>query len=204
MSGRIVVLISGSGSNLAALVIAGRRGEAGGEVVAVVADRDCRGLAIAKDHGIETAVVQPRDFPDRNAWSDALRIEVAKFEPDLVVSAGFMRILAPVFVDAFADRLINLHPSLLPAFPGAHAVRDALAAGVDATGTTVHFVDNEVDHGPIILQREIPVRSGDDEAILHERIKAVEHELLPLVCRLFLTGKIRLRGGTVEVESDDG
>ena len=115
-----------------------------------------------------------------------MRDRVAGYRPDLVVSAGFMRILAPVFVDAFAGRLINLHPSLLPAFPGAHAVRDALAAGVKVTGTTVHHVDHLVDHGPILLQEAVDVRADDDEASLHARIKAVEHRLLPEACRILL------------------
>jgi phosphoribosylglycinamide formyltransferase 1 len=116
-----------------------------------------------------------------------LRDRVAAREPDLVVAAGFMRILAPSFVDAFSGRLINLHPSLLPAFPGANAVRDALAHGVKVTGTTVHLVDHEVDHGPILLQEAVSVLPDDTEATLHERIKKVEHRLLPAACRLMLS-----------------
>jgi phosphoribosylglycinamide formyltransferase 1 len=124
---------------------------------------------------------------------------VLAYRPDLVVSAGFMRLLAPSFVDAFSDRLINLHPSLLPAFPGAHAVRDALAHGARETGTTVHFVDYEVDHGPILLQEAVPVEAGDTEETLHERIKAIEHRLLPRACKLFLEDKLSLEGGEVVV-----
>lgn len=201
MPGRIVVLISGSGSNMEALVGACAAGRVPGEVVAVIADRDCEGLERAERRSLETARVIPSDFPDRDTWSAALRDEVAKHEPALVVSAGFMRILAPVFVDAYADRLINLHPALLPAFPGAHAVRDALADGATVTGSTVHFVDHLVDHGPAILQAPVPVHDGDDEASLHERIKAVEHQILPRACMLFLSGKARLEGGSV-VHSD--
>ena len=197
MAGKIVVLISGSGSNMEALVEACSKGRVPGEVVAVIADRDCSGLEKARSKSIPTETLSPKEFPDRDAWSAALREEVARFDPDLVVSAGFMRILAPVFVDAFADRLINLHPALLPEFPGAHAVRDALAAGATQTGSTVHFVDHLVDHGPVILQESVEIRSGDDEASLHERIKEVEHKILPEACRLFLQGSVRLEDGVV-------
>ena len=186
MPGRIVVLISGTGSNMEALVEACRRGEVPGDVVSVVADRECEGLGLAEDQGIDTILLEPKSFASREEWSEALRDEVTRFEPDLVVSAGFMRILAPVFVDAFAGRLINLHPSLLPAFPGAHAVRDALAAGVRVTGTTVHHVDHGVDTGRIIAQGSVDIVPSDDEATLHERIKEVERELLPRVCKQML------------------
>lgn len=197
MAGRIVVLISGSGSNMEALADECSVGSVPGEVVAVIADRDCDGLGKAESRSIATAVLSPKDFADRDAWSAALRDEVAKYEPDLVVSAGFMRILAPVFVDAFADRLINLHPALLPEFPGAHAVRDALAAGASKTGSTVHFVDHLVDHGPVILQESVEIRPEDDEASLHGRIKDLEHKLLPEACSLFLRGSVRLENGVV-------
>ena len=199
MSGGIVVLISGSGSNMEALIHSCEAGEVPGEVVAVVADRDCTGLKIAADRDIPTEVLEPKGFSSREEWSAALAELVAAFSPDLVVSAGFMRILAPVFVERFSGKLINLHPSLLPAFPGAHAVRDALEAGVKATGTTVHFVDNEVDHGPIILQETVPVEPGDTEEELHERIKSLEHRMLPQACRLLLGGKARLEGGRVRL-----
>lgn len=180
-----------------ALVDACSAGRVPGNVVAVIADRDCSGLEKARSRSIATAVLSPKDFADRDAWSSALRDEVAKYKPDLVVSAGFMRILAPVFVDSFADRLINLHPALLPAFPGAHAVRDALAAGVSTTGSTVHFVDHLVDHGPVVMQESVDVSPEDDEASLHERIKEVEHKILPEACRLFLQGSVRLENGVV-------
>lgn len=189
MAGRIVVLISGAGSNMHALVRACRAGDVPGEVVAVVADRTCQGLEIARTEGIETAVLDPRGYASREEWSAALLELVSQFDPDLVVSAGFMRILSPVFVHAYAGRLINLHPSLLPAYPGARAVRDALEDGARVTGSTVHFVDDEVDHGPPILQREVPIESGDTEATLHERIKSVEHGMLAEACRLVLEGR---------------
>lgn len=189
MARRIVVLISGTGSNMVALVDACRRGEVPAEVVAVVADRQCAGLAKASERAVPASVLDPASFPTRDDWSAALRDEVARHEPDLVVSAGFMRILAPVFVDAFAGRLINLHPSLLPSFPGAHAVRDALRAGVKVTGTTVHHIDHEVDHGAVIAQEAVAIEPDDDEEILHERIKGVERRLLPEVCRRFFEGR---------------
>jgi formyltetrahydrofolate-dependent phosphoribosylglycinamide formyltransferase len=199
VAGRIVVLISGKGSNMDALADACERGDVPGEIVAVLADRDCLGSKVAERRGIPFASVSPADFGSREEWSAALRDEVASYEPDLVVSAGFMRILAPVFVDAYAGRLINLHPSLLPSFPGAHAVREALAAGVRVTGSTVHLVDHEVDHGPILLQEAVRVEVGDDEDRLHDRIKAVEHRLLPEACRLVLEGKVEVVDGRARI-----
>ncbi|MGH2821011.1 MAG: phosphoribosylglycinamide formyltransferase [Actinomycetota bacterium] len=197
MVGRIVVLVSGSGSNMEALVRACRTGEVPAEVVAVVADRPCTGLERATAAGVATMLVEPRSYSSRDEWSEALRDRVLACAPDLVVSAGFMRILAPAFVGAFEGKLINLHPSLLPAFRGAHAVREALEAGVQVTGTTVHFVDEEVDHGGILLQEPVGVFPEDDEDSLHERIKKVEHQVLPDVCRLLLEGKVRLSGKDV-------
>ena len=199
MAGRIVVLISGSGSNMDALAEACESGEVPGEVVAALSDRECSGLGLAQARGIPTKVLEPKGFPDRETWSDALRSEVLAHDPDLVVSAGFMRILSPVFVDAFEGKLINLHPALLPAFPGAHAVRDALEAGATETGSTVHFVDREVDHGPTILQEPVPIEQDDTEESLHTRIKAVEHRMLPQACRLLLEGKVRLAGDEVTI-----
>lgn len=193
MPHRIVVLISGAGSNMLALVRACRAGEVPAEVVAVVADRPCDGLELAREEGIDTAVLDPRGYPSREEWSAALLELVRGFTPDLVVSAGFMRILSPVFVHAYSGRLINLHPSLLPAYPGAHAVRDALEDGASVTGSTVHFVDDEVDHGPVILQREVSIEPDDDVATLHERIKGVEHEMLAEASRMVLEGRAVLR-----------
>lgn len=180
-----------------ALVAACRSGEVPGEVVAVVADRDCVGIESARGTGIETQVITPGNYESREVWSAALKDAVARLDPDLVVSAGFMRILAPVFVDAFAGRLLNLHPSLLPSFPGAHAVSDALAFGARVTGSTVHFIDNEVDHGPIVAQAAVAIDPSDSETELHERIKAVEHRLLPEACRMVIEGRARLEGGKV-------
>lgn len=199
MAGRIVVLISGSGTNMEALVDACERGDVPGRVEAVVADRDCLGLRVAEKRDIPTELVDFSSYEARDEWSLALRDRVQSYEPDLVASAGFMRILAPVFVDAFPARLINLHPALLPSFAGAHGVRDALEHGVKVTGSTVHFVDHLVDHGPILLQEAVEVRDDDTIESLHERIKRVEHELLPQACRLILEGKVSIEGTRVRV-----
>jgi len=176
--GRVVVLLSGTGSLCAALLAATDDPGYPADVVAVGADREAEGLEHARVRGIPTFVCRLGDHPDRTAWDRALADAIAAHEPDLVVSAGFMKIVGPAVLGAFDGRLINTHPALLPAFPGAHAVRDALAAGVSVTGTTVHLVDAGVDTGPVLAQREVAVRPGDDEASLHERIKDVERELL--------------------------
>jgi phosphoribosylglycinamide formyltransferase 1 len=201
MAGKIVVLVSGSGTNMEALVDACARGDVPGDVAAVLADRDCLGLRAAEKRGIPAETIDFASFDSREAWSQALRAAVARYEPELVVSAGLMRIMSPVFVDAFSDRLINLHPSLLPAFPGPHAVRDALQHGVRVTGTTVHFIDYDVDHGAILLQEAVRIDAGDTEETLHEKIKAVEHRLLPHACRLILEGKVHLSDGHVKVKA---
>lgn len=193
-------MISGSGTNMEALVDACRAREVPGEVVGVIADRDCDGLRLAEKLSIEAQLVDFSSYEEREQWSAALRDCVRSFEPDLVVSAGFMRILAPVFVDAFPHKLINLHPALLPAFAGAHGVRDALEHGVKVTGSTVHFVDHLVDHGPILLQEAVEVHDDDDVETLHERIKSVEHRLLPRACRLILEGKVSIDGTRVRID----
>lgn len=178
-SSRVVVLVSGGGSNLAALLAAHDDPAYGARVVGVVSDRpDAGGLRVAQEAGVATAVVAPGDFPDRAAWDAGLAQAVRVFDPALVVSAGFMRIVGSAFLASFAGRTLNTHPALLPAFPGAHAVRDALAHGVKVTGCTVHVVDAGVDTGPIVAQRAVEVLPGDDEATLHERIKEVERALL--------------------------
>jgi phosphoribosylglycinamide formyltransferase-1 len=197
VTGRIVVLISGSGTNMEELAAACDRGDVPGDVVGVVADRDCVGLALAKARQIDTALVDFKAYGSREEWSEALRATVQRYNPDLVVSAGFMRVTSPMFVDAFDGRYINLHPALLPSFPGAHGVRDALAAGVKVSGSTVHFVDYEVDHGPIVMQESVRIEESDDEETLHRRIKAVEHRILPEACRLILEGKVRVAGRKV-------
>jgi phosphoribosylglycinamide formyltransferase-1 len=174
----VVVLLSGTGSLCGALLAATDDPDYPATVVAVGADRDAPGLEHARRRGIPTFTCALAEHPDRAVWDRALAAAIAAHEPDLVVSAGFMKIVGPAVLGAFGGRLINTHPALLPAFPGAHAVRDALAAGVSVTGTTVHLVDAGVDTGPVLAQREVAVLPGDDEARLHERIKDVERELL--------------------------
>ncbi|MEY4019302.1 MAG: hypothetical protein RLZZ590_602 [Actinomycetota bacterium] len=174
----IVVLISGSGSNLKALLEATENPLFGAKIVAVGADNPAEGLAHAERFGVPTFVVTPGAFNSREEWADVLLANIKHFKPDLVVLAGFMRILPPNFVRALSPNLINTHPSLLPAFPGAHAVRDALEARVSTTGVTIHVVDEGVDTGPHIAQAEVQVQTDDNEHDLHERIKAVERELL--------------------------
>jgi phosphoribosylglycinamide formyltransferase-1 len=175
---RVVVLLSGTGSLCAALLAAADDPAYPAVVVAVGADREAAGLTHARERGIPTFVCPVGGHPDRAAWDRALAAQLAAFAPDLVVSAGFMKIVGPAVLEAFGGRLINTHPALLPAFPGAHAVRDALAAGAEVTGATVHHVDAGVDTGPVIAQRQVPILPGEDEPHLHERIKEVERELL--------------------------
>ena len=175
---RTVVLVSGSGTNLQAMIDALHHGGSPVEIAAVGADRPCEGLRRAAAAGIETFVVAPGEHADREQWNRALEREVAARRPDRVVFAGFMRIVDAEFVSVFPGRIINTHPSLLPSFPGAHAVRDALAYGVKVTGATVHEVVADVDAGPILAQVAVPVAEDDTEAVLHERIKSAERTLL--------------------------
>ncbi|MDR2895144.1 MAG: phosphoribosylglycinamide formyltransferase [Propionibacteriaceae bacterium] len=180
---RLVVLISGQGSLLAALLEAIEAGQLEAQVLAVGADRAAAGLARPKAQGIPTFVQRLPTGADRSVWDQALADQVAAYQPDLVVSAGFMKLVGKGFLDRFGGRFINTHPALLPSFPGAHAVRDALAAGVKVTGCTVFQVDQGVDTGPIIAQEPVLVAAGDDEDSLHERIKQVERRLLVRVIK---------------------
>ena len=180
---KLVVLISGSGSNLRALLEAidiARDTEhpLAAEVVAIGADTEKANLALAEEFDIPSFIVAPRDFADRAEWGDALLAKVRSYEPDVTILSGFMRLVPPRVVEALSPNLLNTHPAYLPEFPGAHAVRDALAAGASETGATIMIVDNGVDTGPIIEQRRIPITADDTEATLHERIKVVERELL--------------------------
>jgi phosphoribosylglycinamide formyltransferase-1 len=202
-SRRVVVLVSGQGSNLQALIDAAADPGYGACVALVVSDRaGAYGLERARRAAIETAVVRLEDQPDRPAFDRALRDLVARARPDAVCLAGFMRILGPEFVRAFPGRIVNTHPSLLPAFRGAHAVRDALAYGVRVAGCTIHLVDEEVDHGPVLFQAVVPVQDGDDERSLHERIKREEHRLLPVAVRLVAEGRVRVEGRRVSFDGE--
>jgi phosphoribosylglycinamide formyltransferase-1 len=180
---RTVVLISGHGSNLQAFIRACADGTVPAGVVAVGADSEAAGLEHARKAGIPTFVETLERGADREEWGIRLAEVVEKFAPDLIVLSGFMRVLPPSFVDRFAPMVINTHPSFLPEFPGAHAVRDACAAGVTETGASVIVVDAGVDTGPILAQRRVPVLDGDTETVLHDRIKIVERELLAEVVR---------------------
>jgi len=204
MPTRIAVLISGRGSNLAALLDAQARDAlGGGRIVRVLSNRpDAGGLAIAADHGVPTRVVDHKTFPTRSAFDDALAAALAADAPDLVVLAGFMRVLGAPFIERFAGRLINIHPSLLPAFPGLHTHRRALAEGVRVHGCTVHFVTPDVDVGPIVAQAAVPVRDGDDEASLAARVLVAEHALLPRVVAWYCTGRLAVVGNRVHVRTD--
>jgi phosphoribosylglycinamide formyltransferase-1 len=193
---RLAVLISGGGSNLRALLEAARdRPGFGGEVVVVGSDRaDAGGLRYARAAGIPVVVHPLARGDDRVAWERALADDLAGHAPDVVVLAGFMRILSGDFLARWPDRVVNTHPSLLPAFRGAHAVREALEYGVALTGCTVHLVDEQVDHGPILAQRPVHVLPDDTEQTLHERIKAVEHALLPACVEALCHDRVRIDG----------
>jgi phosphoribosylglycinamide formyltransferase-1 len=189
----VVVLASGSGTLLAALLEACRAEDYPATVVAVGVDRDCAATACAEAAGVPHFRVAPAAYPDRARWDAALTDAVAAHRPDLVVSAGFMRLLGPAFLDRFGGRTINTHPALLPSFPGVHGVRDALAYGVRVTGATVHLVDAGIDTGPILAQEAVPVLPADDEATLHERIKVVERRLLVDTIAALVVNGIDLR-----------
>jgi len=194
----VVVLISGRGSNMQALI------EAGVPVSAVISNRpEAAGLAIAAARGIATRVVEHRRHAAREDFEAALAAEIDRFAPRLVALAGFMRILTPGFVARYRERLLNIHPSLLPAFPGLHTHERALEAGVKVHGCTVHFVTAELDHGPIVAQAAVPVRAGDDAAALAARVLRQEHVIYPRAVRWFLEGRLALGDGVVRVRGDD-
>jgi phosphoribosylglycinamide formyltransferase 1 len=190
---RLVVLASGTGSLLASLLDAAV-GDYPARVVAVGVDRDCRAVEIATAASLPTFTVRLADHPDRDAWDGALTKAVAAQSPDLIVSAGFMKILGPQFLTQFCGRILNTHPTLLPAFPGAHGVAEALAYGVKVTGCTVHLVDAGTDTGPILAQQPVPVLDDDDEETLHERIKVTERRLLVDVVAAVATGGVTWNG----------
>jgi len=194
----IVVLISGTGSNLRAIAEQARSGSLPVEIRAVISDRaDAPGLAWARAAGLDTAVLPPAQFPDRPAFDRALAAEVDGHAPALVVLAGFMRILGPEFVDRYAGRLLNIHPSLLPKYRGLHTHRRALEAGDREHGASVHFVTRELDGGPVVLQARVAVHAGDDEATLAARVLQQEHRIYPECIGLFAAGRLELRDGVV-------
>jgi phosphoribosylglycinamide formyltransferase-1 len=194
----IVALISGRGSNLRALL------EAGLPVSGVISNRaEAKGLAVAAARGIATRVVDHRPFASREAFDAALAGQIDALRPRLVVLAGFMRVLTPSFVTRYEGRLLNIHPSLLPAFPGLDTHARALAAGVKLHGCTVHFVTAELDHGPIVIQAAVPVRQDDTAETLAARVLRQEHEIYPRAARWFLDGKLVIESGVVRVKGND-
>jgi phosphoribosylglycinamide formyltransferase 1 len=194
----IVALISGRGSNLQALL------DAGLPVSGVIANRaDARGLELAKSRGVSARVVEHRAYASREAFDAALAEEIDRFAPRLIALAGFMRVLTAGFVERYANRLLNIHPSLLPAFPGLDTHARALAAGVKVHGCTVHFVSAELDHGPIVIQAAVPVRPDDSAASLAARVLRQEHVVYPRAARWFIEGRLVIESGVVRVEGSD-
>ena len=191
------MLVSGSGTNLQALL----DDPAIAPCLAVVlSDRPgVVALDRAASHGVEAVVLEPSAYPNRDAYTDAVRDALVARSVDAVALAGYMRVLGASFFEAFPDRVLNVHPALLPSFPGAHAVADALAWGVKVTGVTVHLVDEEVDHGPIVLQEAVEVRDDDTPESLAPRVHAVEHRLLPAAVRALLEGRMLVEGRTVQI-----
>jgi len=195
---RIVVLISGQGSNLDAIVRASEAQDWPGRVVAVISNRaEARGLQSAQARGLATAALDHKAFADRAAFDAALADLIDVHAPDLVVLAGFMRILTPAFVARYEGRMLNIHPSLLPAFTGLHTHRRAIEEGCKVTGATVHFVSADLDHGPIVAQAVVPVLPGDDETTLARRVLVAEHELYPRAVGWFIRGELDLKDGRV-------
>lgn len=200
-AGRIAVCVSGAGSNLRALRAVERRGALGGRIVLVVADRECPALDFARAQGIEAALLAPGGFADRAAWDAELAVTIARSSATLVVLAGFMRVLGGATLAAHPGRILNVHPALLPAFPGRDPIRDALASGVATTGVTVHLVDETLDGGPIVAQEPVPVLAGDDHDSLAARIHAAEHRLLPRCVALACAGALRVEGRHVRIDA---
>lgn len=199
---RIAVFASGSGSNFQALVEAGREGRLGSaEIVLLVCDKpEAKAVERARALGVETYTFRPKEYASREAYETAIADELAARGIGLIVLAGYMRILTSVLVDGYSGRMINVHPSLLPAFPGIRAIGQALDYGVKLTGVTVHFVDGGLDSGPIIAQRAIEIAPDDTEETLASRIHAIEHEVLPHAVRLIAEGRVRLDGRIVTVD----
>lgn len=196
----IVILISGRGSNMEAVVRAAEAERWPARIAAVISNRaDAKGLAFAAERGIATAVVANKDYASRPEFDAALQKTIDGFAPDLVVLAGFMRILTAPFVDHYRERMLNIHPSLLPRFPGLDTHRQALEAGVTEHGATVHFVTAELDHGPIVGQARVAVLPDDTEATLAARVLAREHQLYPRAVRQFIEGRLCIENGAVRI-----
>ncbi len=201
--GKIGVLLSGRGSNFKAIFEKVKSGEIKAEIVVVISDNaDAQGLEFAKENGIETVSLDIKSFPSRKDY-DRKIIDILKGKAvDLVLLAGYMKIVGEEFVSSFKNRIMNIHPALLPSFPGLHAQRKALKYGVRYSGCTVHFVDEKMDHGPIILQAVVPVYQDDTEESLSERILREEHRIYPEAVRLFFEGKLEIRGRRVFIKQE--
>ncbi|MGZ5817134.1 MAG: phosphoribosylglycinamide formyltransferase [Burkholderiaceae bacterium] len=200
---KIVILISGRGSNMEAIVRAAKAEQWPANIAAVISNRaDADGLKFAEAQGIATAVVPNKDFPSREAFDQALQTKIDQFSPDLVVLAGFMRILTAPFVEHYAGRMMNIHPSLLPNFPGLATHKQALAAGVKVHGATVHFVTADLDHGPIVTQASVPVLADDTDDSLSARVLTQEHIIYPRAVRWFVEGRLSIDNGLVHVAAE--
>lgn len=200
---KIVILISGRGSNMQAIVEAAQSQAWPAQIAAVISNKpDAAGLKFAASQGITTAVVESKGFASRDLFDAALQVEIDRYAPDLVVLAGFMRILTPAFVQHYENRIINIHPSLLPSFVGLHTHQQALDAGVKLHGATVHFVTAELDHGPIIDQAAIRVLAGDTEDTLAQRLLVKEHHIYPRAVRLFIEDRLLIKAGRVQIIGD--
>lgn len=192
------MLISGRGSNLQSIIDAARADVLPIELCAVISNRaQAQGLENTRAVGIESIVIGHRDFPDRDSFDRELMLRIDRHRPDLVVLAGFMRVLGSAFIEHYVGRLMNIHPSLLPAFPGLHTHERALAAGVKEHGASVHFVTREVDGGPIIIQARVPVYAGDTPQSLADRVLIEEHRIYPIAIRWYAEGRLTLRNGGV-------
>jgi phosphoribosylglycinamide formyltransferase-1 len=200
---KFAVFVSGSGTNLQAIIDAVASGEIPGELVLVVSDnKDAFALERAKRAGIETFCFNPKDYEKREDYEEILIQELEKRGVEFIVLAGFMRVLTPFFIRKYKNRILNIHPALLPSFPGSQGVRDALNYGVKVTGVTVHFVDEGVDTGPIILQSAETVKDGDTEETLFERLHKIEHRIYPQAIRLFIEGRLEVQGRRVKIKEE--
>lgn len=200
---KLVVLISGNGSNLQSILDACESGRINGSVAAVFSNKaSAYGLTRAQQASVPAHALSAQDFPDRDAFDRQLMQQIDAYAPDLVVLAGYMRILSPAFVAHFHDRLLNIHPSLLPKYPGLHTHRQALANGDAEHGTSVHFVTDELDGGPIILQARVPVFADDDEAEISARVQHQEHAIYPLVISWFIEGRLQMRAGKAWLDGE--
>ena len=201
---RLGVLISGSGSNLQAIIDAIEQNNLHAQVRIVISNKpDAYGLTRAQSHGLPIAIISHKDFTSREAFEAELLHTLTSYDVELVVLAGFMRLLSPFFIRAYRHRILNIHPALLPAFPGTHAQRQAVERGVRIAGATVHFVDEETDHGPIIIQAAVPAYANDTEETLSARILAQEHRIYPQAIQLFAEGRLEIQGHTVMIHDED-